>query len=65
MNEFLKRLKTDYVDLYLQGVKKSASSYSVTDDGTNIIIQTNQSITLRPDEIVNTDFVVKGKIVSR
>jgi len=56
---------SDYVDLYLQGVKKSASSYSVTDDGTNIVIQTNQSITLEPSEIVNTDFVVKGKIVSR
>ena len=56
---------SDYVDLFLQGVKKSESSYSVTDDGTNIVIQTNESITLEPSDIVNTDFVVKGKIINR
>lgn len=55
----------DYIDLYLQGVKKSADTYSVTDDGTNIILETNQSITLSPGDIVGTDFLVKGKIVSR
>jgi ribosome biogenesis SPOUT family RNA methylase Rps3 len=55
----------DYVDVYLQGVKKSSNTYSVTDDGTNIILQTNQSITLSPGDIVSTDFSIKGKIVSR
>jgi hypothetical protein len=55
----------DYVDLYLQGIKKTASVYSVTDNGSDIIIQTTESITLEPAGIVASDFVVKGKIVSR
>lgn len=56
---------SDYVDVYLQGIKKPADVYSVTDDGTNIVIVFTESITLRPVDIVNTDFSVKGKIVSR
>lgn len=55
----------DYIDVYLQGVKKSSTLYSVTDDGTNIILQTNETITQRPDLIVGSDFLVKGKIVAR
>ena len=56
---------SDYVDIYLQGVKKTSSLYSVTESGSDIIIQTNETITLDPTEIVSSDFVVKGKIVSR
>ena len=56
---------SDYVDVYLQGIKKTSDIYSVTDNGTDIVINFTDSITLRPDEIVNTDFSVKGKIVSR
>jgi len=56
---------SDYVDIYLQGVKKDSDTYSVTDNGTNIVINFTESITLRPEDIVNTDFSVKGKIVSR
>lgn len=56
---------SDYVDVYLQGVKKTSSVYSVTESGSDIIIQTNQTITADPAEIVSSDFVVKGKIVSR
>ena len=55
----------DYIDVYLQGVKKSSAFYSVTDDGTNIILQTNETITQRPDLIVSSDFLVKAKIVAR
>lgn len=55
----------DYVDIYLQGIKKPSNTYSVTDDGTNIIITFTQNITLQPDEIVVNEFLVKGKIVSR
>jgi len=58
-------ITSDYVDIYLQGIKKPADVYSVTDNGTDIIIVFTESITLRPVDIVNTDFVVKGKIVSR
>ena len=56
---------SEYVDVYLQGIKKDASSYSVTDNGTNIVINFTENITLAPELIVNTDFSVKGKIVSR
>jgi len=56
---------SDYVDVYLQGIKKPADIYSVTDNGTDIVIVFTESITLRPVDIVNTDFSVKGKIVSR
>lgn len=58
-------VESDYVDIYLQGVKKPADIYSVTDSGTDIVINFTDNITLRPEEIVNTDFSVKGKIVSR
>jgi len=56
---------SDYVDVYLQGVKKTADTYSVTDNGTDIVISFTENITLVPEDIVNTDFSVKGKIVSR
>jgi len=56
---------SDYVDIYLQGIKKTANTYSVTDNGTNIVINFTENITLDPPDIVNTDFSVKGKIVSR
>jgi hypothetical protein len=56
---------SDYVDVYLQGIKKPANTYSVLDDGNDIIITFTESITLVPEEIVRTDFSVKGKIVSR
>tara|TARA_B100000925_G_C21824689_1_gene394467 strand:+ start:352 stop:717 length:366 start_codon:yes stop_codon:yes gene_type:complete len=55
----------DYTDVYLQGIKKDADTYSVTDNGTDIVINFTENITLRPSEIVRTDFSVKGKIVSR
>jgi hypothetical protein len=53
------------VDVYLQGIKKPADTYTVTDNGTNIVINFTENITLDPPSIVNTDFSVKGKIVSR
>jgi ribosome biogenesis SPOUT family RNA methylase Rps3 len=56
---------TDYIDIYLSGVKKSSKVYSVTDNGSNIVIETTEAITLNPESIVRTDFVVKGKIVNR
>jgi len=58
-------VSSDYVDVYLQGIKKTADTYSVTDNGSDIIINFNQNITLRPQDIVVTDFSIKGKIVSR
>ena len=56
---------SEYVDVYLQGVKKTSDSYSVTDNGTDIVINFTKNITFRPRDIVANDFSVKGKIVSR
>ena len=56
---------SDYVDVYLQGIKKPASTYSVIDNGNDIVITFTENITLVPEEIVRTDFSVKGKIVNR
>jgi hypothetical protein len=55
----------DYVDVYLQGIKKTANTYSVSTSGNDIVITFNQNITLRPIDIITTDFLVKGKIVNR
>jgi hypothetical protein len=56
---------SEYVDVYLQGIKKPASTYTVTDNGTNILINFTETITLDPPSVVNTDFSIKGKIVNR
>jgi hypothetical protein len=55
----------DYVDVYLQGLKKTANTYLVLTNGNDIIITFTESIALVPNEIIRTDFLVKGKIVSR
>ena len=56
---------SDYIDIYLQGIKKTADTYSVIDNGTDIVINFTENITLVPADIVKEDFSVKGKIVSR
>lgn len=56
---------SDYVDVYLQGIKKSANTYSVLDNGSDILITFTENITLAPEEIQSDDFSVKGKIVNR
>lgn len=54
---------SDYVDVYLQGIKKPADTYTIVESGNDIVITFNQNITLRPEEIVNIDFSVKGKLL--
>lgn len=54
---------SEYVDVYLQGVKKTANTYSVSVSGNDILLVFNQAITLNPQLITKEDFVVKGKIV--
>tara|TARA_B100001996_G_C18550635_1_gene550674 strand:+ start:279 stop:668 length:390 start_codon:yes stop_codon:yes gene_type:complete len=55
----------DFIDIYLQAVKQPATRYLVTDNGTNVIVTFNQSITDSPGDISASDFTVKGKIVDR
>jgi hypothetical protein len=56
---------SEYVDVYLQGIKKYADVYGVIDNGSDIIITFTESITFTPQLIIADDFSVKGKIVSR
>jgi len=55
---------SEYLDIFLQDIKKTSDSYSVTTTNTNIVITFNQTITRRPQDIVPEDFLIKGKIVS-
>ena len=56
---------SDYIDVFLQGIKKTSDKYIVMENGVDIIIIFTENITLRPSDIVVSDFSVKGKIVSR
>ena len=53
----------DYMDVYLQGLLKDPNAYDVTISGNNIIITFNQSITFTPEDVIISEFLVKGKIV--
>jgi hypothetical protein len=52
-----------YVDIFLQGIKKTSDTYSVISTDDNITIIFNQRITFAPAEIIKEDFRIKGKIV--
>ena len=53
----------DYVDVYLFGVKQPQDRYTVSTNDSDIIIQFNVDITRIPQDVVVTDFLIKGKIV--
>jgi hypothetical protein len=53
----------DYVEVYLFGVKQPQDRYSVSTTDSDIIIQFNIDITRIPQDVVTTDFLIKGKIV--
>jgi hypothetical protein len=54
---------SEYVDVYLQGIKKYADVYNVIESGSNIIITFTESITFTPQLIVAGDFSIKGKFL--
>ena len=55
----------DYVDVYLSGLKQKDDSYTVIDNGTNLVISFTESLGLDDSLLTVNDFDVKGKIVSR
>ena len=55
----------DYVDVFVTGLKQKDDSYSVTDNGSNIVITFTESIGLDDSLYSADDFEIKGKIVSR
>lgn len=53
----------DYVDIFFQGINVPSYFYSIKVVGNDIVGDFTQSLTTRPDRVVTTDFLVKGKIV--
>lgn len=56
---------SDYIDVYLFGVKQPQDRYIVNIVDNDIVIQFNINVTRLPQDVVNTDFIIKGKIVDR
>ena len=52
----------DYVDVYLFGVKQPQDRYEVLVDGNNIRTTFTVDITRLPEDVLTTDFEIKGKI---
>ena len=52
----------DYVDIYLFGVKQPQDRYLAIVDGNDIIITFTKDITLRPLDVIASNFEIKGKI---
>ena len=53
---------TDYIDIYLYGVKQPQNRYSVSQVGNDIIVDFTADITRLPKEVSASDFEIKGKI---
>jgi hypothetical protein len=53
---------SDYVDVYLFGVKQPQDKYNVVINGTNIVITFISDVTRLPGEVGVNDFEIKGKI---
>jgi hypothetical protein len=53
---------TDYIDVYLFGVKQPKDRYTAYVDDTNIFVVFTVDITRLPKEVKTTDFEIKGKI---
>jgi hypothetical protein len=56
---------SDYIDIYLQGIRIEYNTYSVVQTETDLVITFNKRVTRRPDLINKTHFTIKGKIVNR
>ncbi len=53
---------TDYIDVYLFGVKQPQDRYKASVNQNNIIVTFVANITRLPKEVSATDFEIKGKI---
>ena len=53
---------SDYVDVYLFGVKQPQDKYNVVINGNNIVITFISDVTRLPGEVGVDDFEIKGKI---
>ena len=54
----------DYIDIYITGIKLTSDGYSVELVGNNIVINFLVDVLiLSTEDVLTTDFVIKGKIV--
>ena len=53
---------TDYIDVYLFGVKQPQDRYSAIVQNNNIIVTFTADITRLPNDVRTVDFEIKGKI---
>jgi hypothetical protein len=53
---------TEYIDVYLFGVKQPQDRYNASVNGNNIIVTFVADITRLPNEVNAADFEIKGKI---
>jgi hypothetical protein len=53
---------SDYVDVYLFGVKQPQDKYNVVISDNNIVITFISDVTRLPGEVGVNDFIIKGKI---
>lgn len=52
----------DYVKVYLLTVEQPQDRYTISQIGNDIVITFNQSITRLPQDVVRTNFRIKGRI---
>lgn len=53
---------TDYIDVYLYGVKQPHIRYNVSMNDNDIVITFVENITRLPKDVIKEDFKIKGKI---
>jgi hypothetical protein len=55
-------MPSDYIDVSLFGVRQAQTRYNVEIVGNDIVIAFTENITRIPQDVVVTDFKIKGKI---
>ncbi len=55
-------IPSDYIDVSLFGVRQAQTRYNVEISGNDIVITFIENITRIPQDVVATDFRIKGKI---
>jgi hypothetical protein len=55
-------IPSDYIDVSLFGVRQAQTRYNVEIVGNDIVIAFTENITRIPQDVVVTDFKIKGKI---
>ena len=55
-------IPSDYIDVSLFGVRQAQTRYNVEIIGNDIVITFLENITRIPQDVIVTDFTIKGKI---